>query len=446
MDAERLKANRKRSKQLSYLNRKNLDLADEIEKYMRKNADSITEEKDLIKKLVGRLRSCSYYTLYGQDSANIRLVTPKTCKHKLCNICNWHRQKKIRRKYFHWFENNQTICKISKGKTVKYCTHAQLEKYLNKGFNLNTDKIEYDLMHLTLTVPHTKAGWKGSEFYLKEQKDAFHALRRLKFWKNLVYGGEYGIESTINENGFHIHIHALLMVRKQTQSRNLLHFEIFKQWNRLSVNEDSKRKFFRKDEIDSIKVGNKLFTDEYVNELSPNGATLIGLECIYTQQKQDYETKKIYTKEWGSEAMIKAVLETISYHFKPKMFYKYIIENGEKYYLDSIDIEKVIKIIPKIHGQTMYWRMGVLEKEPSLGVKDDTLLEDFEETTEDIDEETGEVLQTQYFITNPLNVYSKGVNMEIAITKRADARIEVLRTHSGREAVQYLNGIVKNKI
>ena len=237
------------------------------------------------------------------------------------------------------------------------------------------------------------------------------------------------------------------MVRKQSQSRNLLHFEIFKEWNRLTENKDSERKLFSKEQINSIKKGNKLFTNKYVSELRPNGATLLGLECIYTKSKQDYSTEKIYTREWGSEAMMKAVMETISYHFKPKMFYKYIEEKGKdgkmkKYYTDIIDVEKVIKMVPHVYKKIMYRRFGVLDKEAALGVKDNSLIQDYEETAEEIDEETGEVQQTQYFITNPLNVYAKSGSNEITLLKRANMRVELLKVHTGREAVQYLMGIV----
>jgi hypothetical protein len=145
--------------------------------------------------------------------------------------------------------------------------------------------------------------------------------------------------------------------------------------------------------------------------------------------------------------MIKAVMETISYHYKPKMFYKYETgEKGKKYYTNVIDIEKVIKIIPKVHGEIMYRTFGVLVGEKTLTVKGNTLMEDYEETTEDIDEETGEVFESQYFVTNPVNLYHRGINNEIVLKKNAEHRIRVLRARSGREAVQELNGIVDKKI
>jgi len=161
---------------------------------------------------------------------------------------------------------------------------------------------------------------------------------------------------------------------------------------------------------------------------------IAGLKCLYTT----VNGVKTYSKEWGSEAMMKGVMETISYHFKPQMF-----RDSEH----KMDIEAIVDMLPKVHGKVLYRKFGVLHGEKSLNVKDNTLIADYEETTEDVDEETGEVFETQYFITNPINVYAKGVNLEIALSKRSDVRIQVLKAHSGREAVQQLNGyLVKNKL
>lgn len=458
--SDRVMANRKRSKTLTLLKSKNIVLADDIRQYIDKhyfNEQITTENTVLLLKFAENLKKCASCTLYGETNGDIHLMKALPCNYKICHICNWERQKKIRRKYFKWFENNKTLCKIQKNKNIKYCTHAQLEKYLNKEFNLRTDKIEYDLMHLTLTVPHTVNGWRGSDIYIKEIIQQFHELRRLKFWTKFVYGGEYGVESTLNDSGFHTHIHALLMVKKQTKNRNLLHYKIFKQWNRMTVNVDSDRVEFTEKHIESIKVGNSLFTDSFVKRLKPQGATLIGLNCIYTTKQQQDELVKVYSKEWGSESMMRAVMETISYHFAPKMFQKYVfgdvvvkkkgksVIEQKQFYLNDFDVEKIVKILPKIFGLTMYQKFGILATESSLSIKDNTLLEDFEETTEDVDNETGEVMQSQYFITNPLNVYAKGVNLKIALSQRADVRIQVLNAHSGREAVQQLNGYLKKK-
>ena len=425
---EKIMANRKRSKRLSYLKRQNMKLATEIQRYMKKNTP--IQGVELLDGLVRNLKSCSNFTLYGQTGQNIRLLTAITCNHKLCCVCNWNRQKKIRRKYFRWFENNKTLCKIGTENCTTYCTHAQLNDYLNKGFKLYTDKIEYDLMHLTLTVPHSATGWRGQKIYFSEIMKAYNDMRHYDEWKNLVYGGEYGVETTKNESGYHTHIHSLVFVKKGTQNRNLLHLNVLQMWNKLTVDSNAERNYFDDTQRVALKKGNKLLTDREIDRLNPKGATLIGLKCLYTTQNGI----KTYTKEWGSEAMMKGVMETISYHFKPQLF-----QLSEH----TLDVESIVDMLPKVYGKILYRKFGVLHGEKSLNVKDNSLVSDFEETTEDYDEETGEVFDTQYFITNPLNVYAKGVTNEISLSKRVDMRIQVLKAHSSREAVQQLNGLIK---
>jgi hypothetical protein len=423
------------------LKRKNMKLASDIEDYVKANMKFDIENiwtDDLVKsgidKLVKNLNYCAIHTLYEMDySGKIKLMTPKTCNHRLCNICNWNRQKKIRRKYFRWFETNQNLCKIADDAlNIKYCTNAQLEKYVNNGFKLVSDKIEYDLMHLTLTVPHNVKGWRGRKYYFSEIMQAYNDMRHYEEWNKFVYGGEYGVETTKNDSGYHTHIHSLVFVKKGSQNRNLLHLNVLQLWNKLTVDSTSERIVFVENQRAAIKKGNQLITDVVIDKLHPQGATLIGLECLYTTQNGI----KSRSKEWGSEDMIKGVMETISYHFKPRLF------NTTDH---SFDLKTIFDMLPKVHGKVLYRKFGVLHKEVALNVKDNTLLQDFEETTEEVDEETGEVFETQYFITNPLNVYAKGVNSEIALSNRADVRIHTLRSHSGREAIQELNKMIVEK-
>jgi len=398
-------------------------LAEKLDKYI-KQTDLSEHEADLSKKLIKDLRKCALYALYGQTGCDIKLVTPLTCDNKLCSICNWSRQKKIRRKYFAWFSVNQSICKISKNNNTEFVTQSNLNKYLNNGYVLETDNIPYELKHLTITVPHSaEYGWRGNRFYFREIIRTFTQMRKTKEWKKQVYGGEYGVETTKNEKGYHIHIHALLFTAKGTQNRNLLHLDILRIWNRLTVDKNAERKVFAAEDILSIKKGNSLITEGYVAKLNPQGATLIGLESIYYKENG----KKVYPKELNTDAMMRAILETISYHFKPKLF-----NCGEK----SYDLSSIVEILPNVHGAKMYHKFGCLYKEKCLNVKDDSLLEDYDETSEEVDEETGEVLQTHYFVTNPLNTYSKGVDNEIHI--RRQNIVKNLNVHSGREAVRKL--------
>lgn len=420
-------ANKKRSKTLTKLKIDNMELAKKIDHYL-KTAEIDSCNRDLAEKLSTSIQKCGHHTLYAASGQGIELISSITCNHKICNICNWSRQKKIRRKYFRWFSENRNLVYLKKNDTVKVTTKGQLKKYEVKGYELKYN-VEYDLMHLTLTVPHTIAGWKDNKFYFADLKTAFNYMRKTDEWTSLVYGGEYGIESTKNKNGFHIHIHALLFVKKQTQSRNLLHKEIMRIWNRLTAWEGSERKEFTKEQIIAITKGNQLINEEFAATLDPSGTTFINLETIYTVDKSN--NSKVRSFEFNSEAMLFAVMETISYHFAPKMFQ--ITET-------FTDIENIVEILPAIYRQSLYFKFGCLHGEKSLNVKDDSLLEDYEETA-CYDEETGEVFDRSFFITNPANLYhDKEGNIKI---KRAKERyINKLDAQSGREALERMLNIV----
>jgi hypothetical protein len=427
-------ANKKRSKILTKLKFENMRLAAKIETHLKNNLVE-PENKELAYKLIASLYKCSTHTLYGYTGDQIQLISPVTCNHKICNICNWMRQKKIRRKYFKWFETNEEIVELENRKTgtKKYVT---LTRYNNKFKNtLNfkfIDYRKYDLMHLTLTVPHTKEnGWKYKQFYFDEIKTAFNFMRKTEEWNELVYGGEYGVEATRNDEGFHIHIHALLFVRIDLQNRNNLHKTILKIWNRLTAWEGSSRKEFTEYQISQIIKGNSSLDKEFVRNLDPTGATLIGLETIYTK---DPETgQKVRSFEFNSEAMIKAVMETISYHFKPQMF---------KITEDYIDIETIIEILPVVYRQILYFKFGCLHGESCLNVKDDTLLEDYDEM--EFDEDTGEIFERHFFITSPDSMYHDQEG-NIRVKKTKERCINKIDAQSGKEAVNKLIEISTNK-
>ena len=448
--SDKLVANWKRNKTIRYLKNENIMLADKLEKYVKNNCLTLSDyELEMSAKFIKNLRYCSNATLYEQTYKNIKIMASLSCSKKLCNVCNWLRQKKIRRKYNAWFSINQTISKVSKNKKIEYITHSNISKYKEKGYKLRNENVKYDLKHLTLTVPHSEDGWLGEKFYFKKIIAKFNQMRKTPEWKKRVFGGEYGVEVTrgnqnyyddmsdTDNNGYHIHIHALLFTKKETQNRNLLHLDIFRIWNRLTVDDNYWREEFTEEHKEAIKKGNKDYiTDKYIKKLNPKGATFINLSSIYHYEKNKKTGKweKKYITEIGTEATQRAVMETISYHFKPKLFCSDVKDFwGQK----SYDLEAIVEISAKLHrGNKMYHKFGCLEKEKCLNIKDDTLLEDYDETAEDVDEDTGEVLQTHYFITNPLNTYPKGAENEIFIKRRAD--IQNLNVQSGREAVKKL--------
>lgn len=389
-----------RNKKLTYLKRKNMAMAAELTRYA--NTRKMDENgRVLADSLVKALRSCGGSTLYSYDGRKIELVSFLGCNHRLCNICNWDRQKKIRRKYLKWFDNNPCLYVITdeSGKAQKTVTASQRQKWLNKGWS-EMGTVRYNIMHLMLSVPHTVDGWRGERFYFRELTKQFNFLRKKKEWLYWVYGGQFGLETTKNKEGYHIHIHALIFVRNAKQNRNQLHKIIFYWWNRLTVDETNDRSEFRADEIAAMKKGNCTFTDDFIATLDPRGATFIHLQNIFVCKETDDGTvykRHIDVNDWNTEEFIGAVLETISYLFKPKVFA--ITAN-------SFDCEAVLDILPQVHNnRSLYSKFGCLLGEKTLNVHDNTLLEDLAEAADLKGEEEANGGK-EFFITNPSNTYS----------------------------------------
>jgi hypothetical protein len=287
-----------------------------------------------------------------------------------------------------------------------------------------------DLMHLTLTVPHNNGSWNGKEFYAKELINAFTKLRKCEWWSDLVFGGEYTTEvkTSPDKSGLHIHIHALLLVKKQRGSRNELYKNIMVKWNQLTVDrggiffkkEDLKRQFnFSPDRLQGLrtalrflkpvmydrvikckeKVGNKVKTvkkiissvndlpDNYdpyfdkalqpvFSKLDSRGSTLVGLKSLYYEVSADaYNSCKggkfmqdgrffRYSGSNNLQSVMKGVLECLKYHFEPCSIEN---ENGE------LNCEILPSLLPNIYRQRLYGKFGALYGLSQLNVMEEAL-------------------------------------------------------------------------
>jgi len=287
-------------------------------------------------------------------------------------------------------------------------------------------------MHLTLTVPHyVDTGFRGEKYYFRELIKIFNKMRKsekkifvsdtVKYsWTDLVYGGEYGVETTVRDNGLNIHIHSLLFVKKISRSRNKLHKVILTLWNELTVNEFSKRKKFTVEHLKSIKKGNKLLTNDFIiNELNPQGATSIGLKTIFSL----IDGKEVRSNEFNSDIMLRAVMETISYHFEPQAFDK-------KY--NEFNLDLLADMLPKIYKQRLYSRFGCIQNESSLALSQNKdLSEDYGETKgEDNDGENSN--DVYHVVVKPYKVFhDKEKDEKISIGKKTLAesiKIEAFNT------------------
>lgn len=431
--------NGKRSNIISSLKRKNIELV----KQMRSQINDInpTEvQMNAVLRFEKNVKKCANITVYSENVATgeAKHIFSHTCDHKACHICNYLRQKKIRRKYFRWFEDNSEFLEIAlNGKKKQFTTHAQfLRRFKKKGFEI-LSKHKYDIMFLTLTVPHSQdKGFRGDKFYFKKIKDIFLQLRNKEFWLSNVYGGEYGIEITKKKNGLHIHMHLLVFVKRFTQNRNKLHLAVLKDWNQLTVNPDSDRTEFDQPTREGIKKGNRMITDDFIDEMEPKGATIINLNTIFTWTDKG----KMRVKEFNSDQMLYAVMEAISYHFEPQAFDK---ENKE------FDLPLLVELLPKLYRQKLYQRFGILNNESSLSLKNNEYLEDYLEAKEVLKKDNEglsiEHQEETYMITNPANVFHDvNEDYKIIFSKKAHQHRIDLDAINKAEAFEQVGEMVKD--
>jgi len=353
--ATRVARNRKRSNRNSSLKREANRMARAAEAHRQAHLDTLTEdEQDTLKHLARRVGSCSCHSLYREHLGGeqpLEYIGSATCKHKVCPVCNSERSKRLRRKW------------------LTYLTaHPELVK-------------DYDLMHLTLTVPHTAVhGFRGESFYVMTLISIFKELRRNPWWKEHVHGGEYGAEVTRNANGLHFHIHSLLFVKKSLQNRNELHRHILLSWNLATLDNTAQRQQFGPDELPAIKKGNKQLAEADLACLLPQGSTLVGLESLYTysdkkrgwsekwdaergQWKQYCTYRKEAPLEEQVERLLGGVMECLKYHFEPFSLCK-PNENGDMEY----DMELLVDLLPKMKGKPLYQKFGAFRGVKELNI------------------------------------------------------------------------------
>ena len=293
-------------------------------------------------------------------------------------------------------------------------------------------------MHLTLTVPHyADSGFNSNQYYFDVIADRFHNLRNeAPGWNELVFGGEYGIETTKSKNGLHIHIHSLVFVKQVTQSRNRLHSLILKEWNKRTENTAASRATLDRNTIDLIKKSNRSFTDEFVQALNPKGTTMINLETIYSYKAG----VKVRTCNFNSQEMLYAVMEAIKYHFEPLAF-----DKDDK----AFDFDLMTEIMPVIYKKQLYKKFGCLHGEKSLNLKeDDTLKEDFEDSRdilELVDQETGEIMpEFDFFVLNPAYMFHMPESdNKLVLSNEGKKKIKKIHAFTVSAAVSQLGQMVQ---
>jgi hypothetical protein len=211
--------------------------------------------------------------------------------------------------------------------------------YLKEGKDSEGNLIiqHYTAAHLTLTVQHTKKGYKGEEFYIDQLLKDFSKLRRSTIWKVPIYGGEYGVEIKKNDvHGLHIHIHGLLFIHPQ-YCIHTVREKLAKRWKALTKNTAAQ-------------------------------VTGLHLETLYHLEKDPLTGKEIKVyhenpKETDLNQMMKGVLECLKYHFEPKCLEKVIDDqNTDKPKQTHYDIDLIKQLVKNTKGARLYSRFGAFRE------------------------------------------------------------------------------------
>ncbi len=377
--SQRTMRNRKRGNKITSYARQNAKTYKELDKYLL-TMDSSGKAFMYAANFRAKLQSCCSHTLVREHHSpkTYEFIAAHTCKHKMCHVCNSERSRVLRRKYGKYFDANEFVDR----KTGEVLT-----------------KDDFDFMHLTLTVPHDENGYRGQKWYAQELIQEFNFMRKKAFWQKHVFAGEFGVEVTKNNNGLHIHIHALLLVNKAKQNRNDLHAQILVNWNNQTAMQGDKTPV-NDERLEAIKKSNKTLSESALKRLLTTGSTMVSLENLYVYNR----TKTHYTDKWNddlkkwkhyvntkdSKELMAGVMECIKYHFEPLCLNK---STGE------YDFDLMAEILPAIVGKPLYRKFGNWHGVKQLNIiesrEDNEMLTDLEDTanTEVLHPVTNQVLQ-----------------------------------------------------
>ena len=449
---DRLRNNLKRNRALTSQRKQNMGYHAQITPLMR-SVERIADHKGIapgeenqahpfLSSFQKALCTCASNSLYRKSNSGneVCLMTPLVCNHRFCNVCNPGRAAKLRKGWTVFLSDETMDVPLSKvgetffglwEKTEKVPTLSKIDRDTGEVIEKNpvtvkrdkvtgkpkrdkdTGELQYkakvsksghytsgaiiarrfDMMHLTLTVPHRAGGWRGVDFYAPQLLEAFNEMRKAKWWVRLVFGGEYTVEVTNGEGaGLHVHIHALLFVDKYiNRSRNKLYAHIMRRWNALTVDEGNPRsQYLRpeecpadKERADGFRKSFASMSDseyaDHVLSIDWRGSTLVGLKSLYhevTREEADrkrYPPKTLfeengklyhYCRAGSMESTMKGVLECLKYHFEPC-----VLENED----GVLDLVMLQKVLPAIYKKRLYGKFGGFYGVSRLNVMEDPL-------------------------------------------------------------------------
>jgi hypothetical protein len=133
-----------------------------------------------------------------------------------------------KRTWTYFFNNrcNLPIC----GFCQRTKSMRESKRIANK-FSVYSDNKNLKAVGLTLTLK-TKSN-RGLTASRKKLKDSFNKLKNRKFFDDAVFGGTWRIEETVSENGWHSHLHLVLLVDKNIDQKVLS-----KTWKEITGNSE----------------------------------------------------------------------------------------------------------------------------------------------------------------------------------------------------------------
>lgn len=191
----------------TYLRYRNLTLADKLD-------NSKLREHEFVNKTVRALRYCSKFTFAKMNESGeiAKSEHSKKCRSRYCAICSRSKATKLNSRF------------------TKMLTRSELGIELQKQ----------NWYFLTLTLKHNNEIRDGN--YYKEFKEYLDKLTRSVIYKRAfgvpsksnLYGEIRAIETTISNNGLHIHSHHLITTNKKAKTEKQIKDIITNKWKKLT--------------------------------------------------------------------------------------------------------------------------------------------------------------------------------------------------------------------
>jgi hypothetical protein len=388
---------------VAHLRREAVGLSRQLERQL-----VLTPTDDPIyKRAVIALRSCCRHLVARKfyDGSLEPLAGP-TCKHKVCPICNALSARRIRAGYWRFFQ-----------------AHPELLQ-------------QYSFMHLTLTLPH-RAHELLTEVYGRLIK-AFNELRKDRNFKRMVFAGVRNVETTQGANGWHVHIHALLLLYSIQRSRNQFYSFLLLRWNQLTTPK-GKHKPLPPRQRAGIAAGLAYLKaperEALLNALDARGATSVGLESLYILLDGPGGKLKKYVNARNPEQMMGGILECIKYQFEP-----FALKDEDGTY----NTDMIWQILPGIYKKRLYAAFGEFYGKGMYAAELRQMLNPDDEVTADIEAfgreaivhpETGEVLSSydySYVAVKTTGIHRQGGQLV------AEGRVTPLLANNLKEAMKAL--------